>query len=87
MESRQTPVILTRQELATFNRFYASLTESDRQLLSELLEADRLSHPSTDPAGYPIPYLARLLALLVEEHKLVLRLQQQLRLQRGAPSA
>jgi hypothetical protein len=72
----QFPITLTQRDLNTFNKFFLSLDEPDRQALSELFERARQHIPAIDHSGHPLPYQAWLMSLLLEEHKELLRLRQ-----------
>ncbi len=75
MEVRQTPLILTQTELKIFNEFWQSISEDDRHILEDLLASTDYPTGSLNREGTSLPYEAVLLALLIQEHREVLRLR------------
>ena len=78
MENNSLPLRLSRRELDNFNRFWQALDPGDRRVLEDLLESARQHRLAVDHSGHPLPYHAYLLTLLIEEHKEIRRLQNDL---------
>lgn len=70
--------IAFQQEQESFQRFRRALRRSDQYVLDELFAAARLHLAAAAHAAHPLPFEIFLLAMLLEEHKEVLRLRQQL---------
>ncbi len=71
------PLSLTRAELESFNNFWKSLSAEDQAVFDDLIQAALQRRASqSSPSAY-LPYHIFLLSLLVEEHKEVKRLRQQ----------
>lgn len=78
MESSSLPLRLSQRELSNFNQFWESLDPGDRRVLEDLLESARQHGKAVDHSGHPLPYHAYLLTLLIEEHKEIRRLRNDL---------
>jgi hypothetical protein len=72
----QFPITLTKRDRNTFDKFFLSLDEPDRQALSDLFARARQHIPAVDHSGHPLPYQVWLMALTLEEHQELLRLHQ-----------
>ena len=75
------------QEQQSLARFRRALRLDDQRALDALLASSR--HPLA-PAAYAshlLPFEVMLLAMLVEQHKLILQLQSQFEALQGIPSA
>ena len=66
------------QEQASFNRFRRALRRSDQLALDELFASARQHLAAAAYAANPLPFETFLLAMLLEEHKQVRRLQRQM---------
>ncbi len=66
------------QEQESLARFRRALRKSDQIALDDLLASTRQHLAAAAYAAHPLPFETFLLAMLVEEHKRVLRLQQML---------
>jgi len=66
------------QEQASLARFRRALRLSDQRALDDLLAAARHHLAASAYASHLLPFEIMLLAMLVEEHKQVLRLQTEL---------
>jgi hypothetical protein len=66
------------QEQASLARFRRALRQSDQRALDDLLAAARHHLAASAYASHLLPFEIMLLAMLVEEHKQVLRLQNEL---------
>jgi hypothetical protein len=66
------------QEEETCARFRRVLRRSDQQALDDLFVAARRHLAAAAHASHPLPFEIFLLAMLLEEHKEVLRLRQAL---------
>lgn len=64
------------QEEASLQRFRRALRRSDQQALDELLSAARQHLAAAAYAAHPLPFEIFLLAILLEEHKRLQRLQR-----------
>ena len=62
------------QEEANFKDFRRCLVRSDQQVLDDLFTAARLHLAAATYAAHALPFEVMLLSMLLEEHKLVLRL-------------
>ena len=77
------------QEQASFHRFRRALRRSDQLVLDDLFAAAHQHLAAAAYAAHPLPFETFLLAMLLEEHKRVQRLEQQfeaLQLQDGDAS-
>ena len=63
------------QEQESFNRFRRALRRSDQLVLDDLFAAAHQHLAAAAYAAHPLPFETFLLAMLLEEHKKVLRLQ------------
>jgi hypothetical protein len=66
------------QEQESFSRFRRALRRSDQLALDDLFAAARQHLAAAAYASHALPFETLLLAMLLEEHKQVLRLQEQL---------
>jgi hypothetical protein len=66
------------QEQDSFQRFRRALRRSDQQALDDLFAAAHHHLAAAAYASHPLPFEIFLLAMLMEEHKEVLRLRQNL---------
>ena len=66
------------QEEAAFARFRRALRRSDQLALDDLLTSARQHLAAAQYATHALPFEVMLLAMLLEEHKEVLHLRQQL---------
>lgn len=66
------------QEQASLARFRRALRREDQRALDDLLASARHHLAASAYASHLLPFEVMLLAMLVEEHKQVLRLQSQL---------
>ena len=66
------------QEQDSFHRFRRALRRSDQQALDDLFAAAHQHLAAAAYASHPLPFEIFLLAMLMEEHKEVLRLRQNL---------
>ncbi len=76
------------QEEAAFARFRRALRRSDQLALDDLFTSARQHLAAAQYAAHALPFEVFLLAMLLEEHKEVLRLRQEvesLANRRGAP--
>ncbi|NMB62532.1 MAG: hypothetical protein GYA18_09365 [Chloroflexi bacterium] len=64
------------QEQDAFGQFRRALRRSDQLVLDALFAAARKHAAAIGYASHALPFEAALLAMLLEEHKEVLRLQQ-----------
>ena len=77
------------QEQASFHRFRRALRRGDQLVLDDLFAAAHQHLAAAAYAAHPLPFETFLLAMLLEEHKRVQRLEQQfeaLQLQNGDAS-
>lgn len=65
------------QEQASFHRFRRALRRSDQLVLDDLFAAAHQHLAAAAYAAHPLPFETFLLAMLLEEHKRVQRLEQQ----------
>jgi hypothetical protein len=65
------------QEEAAFSRFRRALRRSDQLALDNLFTAARQHLAAAQYASHPLPFEVFLLSMLLEEHKEVMRLRQQ----------
>jgi hypothetical protein len=66
------------QEQASFSKFRGGLKRSDQLALDELFASARLHLAAAAYAAHPLPFEIFLLAMLLEEHKEVMRQRRQL---------
>ena len=66
------------QEEAAFARFRRALRRSDQLALDDLFTSARQHLAAAQYATHALPFEVLLLAMLLEEHKEVLRIRQQL---------
>ena len=66
------------QEQASLARFRRALRREDQRALDDLLASARHHLAASAYASHLLPFEVMLLAMLVEEHKRVLRLQSEL---------
>ena len=66
------------QEEAAFGRFRRALRRSDQLALDDLFTSARQHLAAAQYATHALPFEVFLLAMLLEEHKEVLRIRQQL---------
>jgi len=66
------------QEQASFSAFHRALKPSDQLALDELFASARLHLAAAAYAAHPLPFEIFLLAMLLEEHKEVMRHRMQL---------
>jgi len=71
-----TQVFLQEQE--AFSRFRRALRRSDQLVLDDLFATARQHLAAAAYAGHALPFETFLLAMLLEEHKQVMRLRQRL---------
>ena len=72
------PNSLSSQRLSALEHFRSTLGESDRQILDDLLERANQHQAAIQHSGHPLPNHVRLLAMLLEEHKEIARLTEQI---------
>lgn len=65
------------QEQEALSRFRRALRRNDQFALDDLLASARQHLAAAAYAAHPLPFETFLLAMLLEEHKRVLRLQRQ----------
>ena len=68
---------LLLQEQESFARFRRALRRSDQLALDDLFVSARQHLAATQYASHALPFEVMLLTMLLEEHKLVMRLQNQ----------
>ena len=66
------------QEQASFSRFRRALRRGDQLALDDLFAAAHQHLAAAAYAAHPLPFETFLLAMLLEEHKRLLRLERQL---------
>jgi hypothetical protein len=71
------------QEQQSLARFRRALRREDQRALDDLLAASRHHLAEAAYASHLLPFEIMLLAMLVEEHKQVIRLRQELETLRG----
>ncbi len=71
---------LFHQEAEALSRFRRALRRADQRALDDLLDAAQKHLSAAAYAANPLPFEMLLLAMLLEEHKKVLRLEQALEL-------
>jgi hypothetical protein len=69
--------IVFQQEEAAFSRFRRALRRSDQLALDDLFTSARQHLAAAQYAAHALPFEVFLLSMLLEEHKQVMRLQQQ----------
>ena len=69
---------LLLQEQESFARFRRALRRADQLALDDLFDAARLHLAATQYASHALPFEVMLLSMLLEEHKLVMRLREQI---------
>ncbi|MCU0487854.1 MAG: hypothetical protein MUE67_02745 [Anaerolineales bacterium] len=69
-----TDVFLQEQE--SFSRFRRALRQSDQVILEDLFDVARQHLAAVTYAAHALPFETILLAMLLEEHKEVMRLRQ-----------
>ncbi len=67
---------LLLQEQESFARFRRALRRSDQLALDDLFVSARQHLAATQYAAHALPFEVMLLSMLLEEHKLVMRLQR-----------
>ena len=67
-----------QQEEASFARFRRALRRSDQQALDDLFISARQHLAAAQYASHALPFEVFLLSMLLEEHKEVMRMHQQL---------
>ena len=65
------------KEQAAFARFRRALRKQDQQALDDLFAADRKHLAAASYASHALPFENFLLAMLLEEHKEVIRLRDE----------
>jgi hypothetical protein len=73
-----TSTILVQQEEAAFARFRRALRRSDQLALDDLFTSARQHLAAAQYAAHALPFEVFLLSMLLEEHKEVMRMRQQL---------
>lgn len=73
-----TASILIQQEEQSFARFRRALRRSDQVALDDLFAAARQHLAAAQYAAHALPFEVFLLSMLLEEHKQVMRLRQQM---------
>ena len=66
------------QEQSSFTRFRRALRRSDQLALDELFASAHWHLAEAAASAHPLPFEIFLLAMLLEEHKEILRLRQRL---------
>jgi hypothetical protein len=72
------------QEQESFSRFRRALRRSDQLVLDDLFAAARQHLAAAAYASHALPFETLLLAMLLEEHKEVMRLRERLEQLQGA---
>jgi hypothetical protein len=75
------------QEQASFSTFRRVLKRSDQLALDDLFASARLHLAAAAYASHPLPFEIFLLAMLLEEHKAVMRIRGQLEELLGGPGS
>jgi hypothetical protein len=75
------------QEQQSLARFRRALRLDDQRALDALLASSRHHLAAAAYASHLLPFEVMLLAMLVEQHKLILQLQSQFEALQGIPSA
>lgn len=73
------------EEKAAFSRFRRALRRRDQQALDDLFAAARKHLSAASYASHALPFETFLLAMLLEEHKEVRRLREQVAALRRTP--
>ena len=73
-----TASIMIQQEEQSFSRFRRALRRSDQLALDDLFTAARQHLAAAQYAAHALPFEVFLLSMLLEEHKEVMRLRQQM---------
>ena len=73
-----TSSMLVQQEEAAFARFRRALRRSDQVALDDLFASAHQHLAAAQYAAHALPFEVFLLCMLLEEHKQVLRLRQQM---------
>lgn len=73
-----TTSILIQQEQQSFARFRRALRRSDQVALDDLFAAAHQHLAAAQYAAHALPFEVFLLSMLLEEHKEVMRLRQQM---------
>ena len=73
-----TATIVFQQEEVAFARFRRALRRSDQLALDDLFTSARQHLAAAQYAAHALPFEVFLLSMLLEEHKEVLRMRQQL---------
>lgn len=68
---------LLLQEQESFGRFRRALRRADQLVLDDLFDTARLHLAATQYAAHALPFEVMLLSMLLEEHKIVMRLREQ----------
>lgn len=66
------------QEQGSFSQFRRALRRNDQLILDDLFAAARKHAAAAAYAAHALPFEIALLSMLLEEHKQVMRLQQQI---------
>jgi hypothetical protein len=72
-----TATIILQQEEASFARFRRALRRSDQLALDDLFTSARQHLAAAQYASHALPFEVFLLSMLLEEHKQVMRLREQ----------
>ena len=73
-----TSTMLLQQEEESFSRFRRALRRSDQVALDDLFSAAHQHLAAAQYAAHALPFEVFLLSMLLEEHKEVMRLRQQM---------
>ena len=73
-----TSTIIFQQEEESFSRFRRALRRSDQLALDDLFTSARQHLAAAQYASHALPFEVFLLSMLLEEHKEVLHIRQQL---------
>jgi len=73
-----TATIILQQEEASFARFRRALRRSDQLALDDLFTSARQHLAAAQYASHALPFEVFLLSMLLEEHKQVMRLREQM---------
>jgi hypothetical protein len=69
---------ILNHEQAAFGRFRGAFRRSDQLVLDELFTYAHLHVAEAQYASHPLPFEAYLLAMLLEEHKVVMKLREEI---------
>lgn len=72
----QIPLSVSQNEIESFNRFRLLLSETDRQVLDDLLQSASHNQAAIQYSGYDLPFHTFLISLLIEQHKDLARLRR-----------